>query len=315
MIKIWSFFGFASNKEFFCKIGSKIDKGGYLAITSVSTLFAGILVKLLLDTVINTRLFWLFLLLFIISLLFLVFGIMGGYNDSKKLLEDKKNAEEKLKKLTIKHNDLSESLKKEEGNLRKLHENLVESWLKNIDMKIEMNHAERVSIYFSDNNSFYILGRYSKNPKLEKIHTQKFPLNKGVLSRAWEKDECTEFNCPIYTQDNEEYEDHIHNEYGYDREKILAFTMRSCDYIGFSIKDRGKNIGVIIFESETRSLEEKLDNIKDVVNSYNEQIRGLIVDGKNYEHILFGNRDVTNSTEMEAIKELSSKVVTRSQYE
>lgn len=315
MEKIWSVFGFASNKEVFCKTGYKIDKGGYLAITSVSTLSAGIFIKLLLDTKINELLFWLFLVLFLVSLLFLVFGIIGSYKDSKKLLEDKNIAEKELKDLTVKYNDLSEASRREEGNLRKLHESLVESWLQNIDMKIGMNNLERVSIYFSNKNGFHILGRYSKNPKLEKIHTQKFPLDKGVLSRAWEQDECTEFSCPIHEDDNEGYINHIHEEYGYERDKIFNFTMRSCDYIGISIKDRGKNIGVIIFESENRSLKDKLANIKEVVYSYNEQIRGLIVEGQSYYHVLYKESDVINSAEIEVMKELGGKLDTRSSYE
>lgn len=308
---ILSIFGFSENKGIFRKVGSIIDKGFYLPLNAFATIFAGVFAGILFSDGVCLKI----VIYLSISLIVLIYSQLGNYNDIQKLSKAKEKNKADLKDLSIKYDDLSIESRREQGNLRKIHKDLVESWLQNIDMKIKMSHAERVSIYFADNNSFYILGRYSKNPKLEKIHTQKFPLDKGVLSRAWEQDECTEFNCPVHEDDSEGYINHIHKEYGYDHSKISGFTMRSCDYLGISIKDRGKNIGVIIFESESRSLENKYINIKEVIDSYNEQIRGLIVDGQDYEHVLSGNGSVGNSTEAEVIKELGVKVVTRSPHE
>lgn len=308
MSKIWSFLGFASNREIFSKIGAKIDKGGYLAITSVATLFSGFFLKLLSESGFNTLPFWRFLFLTITSALFLIFGIIGGYKDSKKLLDAKNEIQKKFDELDRKYENLTISLKEKEGDLRLLHEKLVRSWLKNIDVEIRMENSERVSIYFVKNDEFYILGRYSQNPKLEKIHTQKFALDKGVLSLAWENGQHTELSCPVYKDSRDSYVDYIKKTYGYSEEIIDRFTMKSCNYIGVSIEDRGKRIGVMLFESEAESLVNKEDDITTVMNSYSEQIRGLIVDGQNYYHVLFKDNNNVNAAEIEVMNALSSKV-------
>ncbi|MFP3416232.1 hypothetical protein SB773_32855, partial [Bacillus sp. SIMBA_074] len=84
-------------------------------------------------------------------------------------------------------------------------------------------------IYYEHDEEFYLLERYSKNPTYAKVHRQKFPLNQGVISKAWEHESHIESGCP-HSNSYEEYVKYLDEHYEYKKEKIDTLTMKSCRY-------------------------------------------------------------------------------------
>jgi hypothetical protein len=126
-----------------------------------------------------------------------------------------------------------------------------------------------------------LLARYSINPQYTKIHRQKFPLNQGVIDKAWQHGCHVDKDCPKAEQ-NKEYVDYLIQTYGYEKEKINNLTMKSCRYIALAIVDADVHIGVIVFESTDPNFLTHIDtenNIKEHCKKYQAQLCKFVRDG------------------------------------
>lgn len=180
-----------------------------------------------------------------------IFGIWGTDQFEKKqqalideLREDQRNLESTRRTLDLAY----EKTEAQGSRLREMQSELVKAALQSSFAVLGMKSNDRVSIYYELDDEFYLLSRYSNNPELCKLHRQKFPLNQGVISQAWQHHFHCDQECP-HSGEQDKYESYMKDKYGYEAETVRAFAMKSCRYLGFSIMDAGSPIGVMIFES------------------------------------------------------------------
>lgn len=204
-----------------------------------------------------------------------IFGIVGTdrfEKRQKQTIEELKKKEEKLTR-TERALDLSyEQIEGCESRLRELQSELVTSALKSAFRSLEMTTHDRISLYYESDDDFYLLSRYSQNPELCKNHRQKFSINQGVISKAWQHRIHIEEACPP-AANSDSYEAYMAEVYSYDAETTQAFAMKSCRYVGYAITDADAPIGVLIFESInpdffTGGRLSKLDRIKQYCGEY-----------------------------------------------
>lgn len=189
----------------------------------------------------------------------------------------------------------------------------VENWLKGLFKQFSLTTYDRISIYCVVDNSFYLVNRYSDNPSLcrntiSKIANleNKYPMEKGVIYKAWCHNKHYDSNCPAYIEDEEGYYSHMSREYGYDREYIAKINMKSCRYLGLAIKEQGNNIGVIIFESTNKNNISKsaIAKIEAYCKDYNDYLCGFIEFHINNIGIDNARRNSTSSNDAQIYEEL-----------
>lgn len=164
--------------------------------------------------------------------------------------------------------NLNQSLYEIQSKNNQLHKELVETWLHTVFTQLCLCNSERVTIYFEYNDDFYLLGRYSIDPEYCKMHNRnKFPKDSGAIAKTWRNGQLVDVeNCPSIEDDKEKYFEYQFDNYGYTQEKLNNISMRSCAFVGFSISDAGKYIGVILFESVNHCIvnKNKSDDIIDL---------------------------------------------------
>ncbi|WP_422411693.1 MULTISPECIES: hypothetical protein [unclassified Endozoicomonas] len=145
---------------------------------------------------------------FVVGFPLTVFGAKGVYDEKKQLTKEN----DQLRQENIKVKDLEAELEasQEDGqslrsDIYRVHQDLVGTWLKGVSKQINLDSYSRVSIYYENRESFYLLSRYSINPKLAKVHKPKFGLNEGVISQAWQHGEHSEDNSPEFASDKDGY--------------------------------------------------------------------------------------------------------------
>lgn len=227
---------------------------------------------------------WLF-----IGGLLIVYGGKGTYSDLENLkLENDRLSEEnsKIERLSEKVNSLSEDSALLQNELSELQMKLVVTWLKGCSRQLNLNTNCRTTIYYYIDKHFYVLARHSQNPQLEEIHTQKFSRDHGVISKAWQHKSCIDIeDIPIYSDAPEKYIEYMSDKYGYAEERTTALTMKSCQYIAFSIVDADRNIGVIVFESNKAKNwnSQKVTQIKKYCEEYQGYLADFIRGGIKYD--------------------------------
>ena len=282
-------FGFSGNSDFFKNFGDGIGKGLFILCAAVGTVLLAVGGAYAGSYTFSTNWqsttgLWSSLWLIVcnpISALFsgavlFLFGAIGTYKDqdrqNKKILELKAESEE-LGNIKCALNSALEELQENKSKIVGLHGELVQTWLKGMSKFLELDSNSRVTIYYEHDEEFYLLGRYSKNPVFAKVHRQKFPLNRGVISKAWEHENHIESHCP-HSDLYDEYAQYLGDKYGYEREKINALTMKSCRYYAKAIIDADIHIGVIIFESTEISFFE--DNLENKIIDYCREHQGQL---------------------------------------
>ncbi|MGI2027314.1 hypothetical protein [Endozoicomonas acroporae] len=214
----------------------------------------------------------------------LVFGAIGTYLDQSRQQAEITQLREGSKSFAVIKNALNaaqEELQFQKSKTSELHSELVQSWLIGAYKTLQLNNQERVTIYYEHDEEFYLLARHSKNPHFAKIHRQKFPLNQGVISLAWQNDLHLELGCPSQRL-LEGYIQYMHVNYGYAPEKIKALGMKSCRYLAKAIIDADVHIGVIVFESTEETFLESDDQRDDIIrycDSYQGRISKFVRDG------------------------------------
>lgn len=295
-------FGFSGESEIFKKAGTTLDNGLFLVCSFFGTVFLSLgcafvggythateIAKVNSILTFATYLFsnpWIWIA---ISIVLFGFGTIGVYFDQKTI----ENENKRIKKDNEKVDDLKLKIdvSQEEGQalrseIQKMHKKLVETWLKGVCKQINLCTHSRVSIYYENNESFFLLARYSANPSLAKTHKIKFGLNEGVISRAWKHGHHVEDESPIWNPHSpEEYSTYMQKEYGYSSEKLDAITMKSCRFFGLAIREADESIGVILFESEKDDAlgNEIRDKIEKYCGDYQSHLSGFVRDGLAYD--------------------------------
>lgn len=300
-MNLFKHFGFNENSSFFNRLGGGLDQGFFIFLAAIGTVFLTIGGAYagsfdFGDVWEKTKGVWNCFTLIVWnpnasllagSLSFL-FGALGTFKDqaaqNKKMdLLQKEN--ETLVDTRIALNTTQELLQESKSELSKLHTDLVETWLLGVCKHLNLNSKERITIYYEHDEEFYLLARHSKNPHFSKVHTQKFPLNQGVIGLAWQHDVCTEFECPS-SGDLNAYKKFMNEKYGYDLAKLESLTMKSCRYVAKAVSDAGIHIGVIVFESEDGNFvsegDEKTKEILSYCVEHQSQIAKFVRDGFKY---------------------------------
>jgi len=269
-------FGFSGNSDFFKNLGGGIGKGLFILCAAIGTVLLTVGGAFAGNYTFSSNWqsaagIWQCILLIIFNpnsalisggFLFL-FGATGTYKDqerqNKKMLQ--LNAEnEVLGNTKSALNSAQEELQESKSRIIGLHGELVQTWLKGMSKFLSLDSNSRVTIYYEHDEEFYLLERYSKNPTYAKVHRQKFPLNQGVISKAWEHENHIENDCP-HAGSYEKYAAYLTEKYNYKREKIDELTMKSCRYYAKAIVDADIHIGVIVYEgTEIDFFENDLEN-------------------------------------------------------
>jgi len=224
-----------------------------------------------------------------LGMIMIIYGGKGTYTDQKNLFKTNQeltSENNKIHQLKEKINSISEDSVSLQNELAELQIKLVTTWLKGSARQLKLGTNCRVTIYYYVSEHFYVLARYSQNPKYSEIHRQKFSKNHGVISKAWEHKSCVDIvDIPCYKDDPEKYKNYMFEKYGYPMEKTDKLTMKSCQYVAISIVEADNHMGVIVFESDKRGLlkDQKVAQIQKYCTEYQSYMVDFIYGGIKYD--------------------------------
>lgn len=225
-----------NNRRFFAKIGDWIDEHFSLALNAVA--FAGISFLDIFDHPLWWP-FWLFLFCYITSLILDVRG-----KKSRARLED----------------DIT-SLKQVIADGSRNFYDVWDGHAQILFKECELTNLDRISIYKYDKqeDEFRLLGRHAENPSFRKRSRYLYPVNQGVIGKAWTDRKCFEKKLPSPNSSLKKYYEENEKKYGIPPETCKNLTMQSTCLWGYRLSDE-KDIpfAVIIVESTKReSLDDK----------------------------------------------------------
>lgn len=228
---------------------------------------------------------WVFI---VCSIGVMLYGGKGTYMDLENLkLENDELNKENLEVVQLKKrlNSAIEDSEALQNNLSESHVKLVTTWLKGCSKQNNLKTHDRITIYYCVKDHFYVLARYSQNPKFAEIHRQKFSKIRGVICEAWEHKVCIDIdNIPSYGKNPDAYKEYMHEKYGYDGKKVDALTMKSCQYVARSISEADNPLGVIIFEADQEGYykSQKVAQLKKYCTEHQSYLVDFIRDGIKY---------------------------------
>lgn len=302
-------FGYSKNKGYFSKIINPIaclcryfDKSLNDVIAFTVPVIVGVLANFAVS-----QYQWVIPII-IVMVVITIYAMRQAHIDKSGLLSNNQLLLEEKENLDQEKRGLLEDIEALKGDFLFLNENYIESHLKFISDKIGFGKNHRISVYFENDDSFYILGRFSSNPIYKKKHTIKLAINKGALSKTWESGNFCDFNCKSFKNAKKTYLKHQKQHYGFDEDKINKSNMKSCSFIGYTIRDNGTPIGVILFESIEQDLETFQSSIHSILLDYESVLSKMVRSGKDYSHIIHSN-DNTSNPENEFLKKIGGKNV------
>lgn len=280
-------YGWSGKKRFLSNFGRKCEK----ALYTVSE-YIGVLII----TVVATQVRWIFnsdieiaktdiihYSLILLGLVLLAYGRIHKGKDFNNLLLEKQQLEEGAKQARL----LSEEVVKGKQNYSDLHSKFLRNWLKASMFALKMDSANyRVTIYaYTEEKKFLYLSRYSKNSLYNELHSIEFSPNQGVISKAWSMGCHIDIkDCPIYHSNHDKYIEYISKTYEYTDEKIASLTMKSCQYVAFTVNDEQGAIAVIVFENDCCFINEKISaqKVSQIISyceTHNSQLVSYIREG------------------------------------
>lgn len=286
-------FGFTNNNGYFQNIGIRLDESSYVIISAFSGVFIGMAGATLggyswAEEWKDASGFWQILWV-IVSFPYFLFllGIICIFIGARGTIKDQKSQKDKIESLKNNNRSIEDAeveLSEIKAKIQRLNIDSIVLWLKVYSKQRNLTSKDRVSIYYEDKGDLYILARYSKNPKLTKIHKQKFPLDKGIISKAWEDGFC-EYTLPEYEENQSEYMGKCCNEFGYNEDEIKNLTMKSSSYYAKAIIDADDHIGIIVFESYNTSIidESEKDSVSKFLESSSSLLANLIRNAREFE--------------------------------
>ncbi|WP_419234068.1 hypothetical protein [Aliarcobacter cryaerophilus] len=246
-------------------------------------------------------------LYFILGIIFYGLGTFLSNKENKELFQENKQLKEENKKIeNLKDKiDLIENEKFElNSTIIDKHQELVRTWLKSVTIELNLGTNERLTIYYENNEEFTLLARFSPNDKYKKIHKQKFPLDKGVISKAFEEIECIEKDSPIFEDEAEKYYIYMTDKYKFSRNEIETITMKSNELFGLAIKNADDSIGVLLYEGLGKISEFDINcaKIREHYKKYSDYFKNFIIDAKNLDRS--NSRTNIKQDEQELMKEI-----------
>lgn len=231
--------------------------------------------------------------------------------DLEKKNKDLERENDSVPPLKEKIDKSQEDLQALKSDMCQLHQSHVRTWLKGIFKQIEFDTYVRASVYYENSDSFSLLARYSLNPALAKSHKQKFQLNQGVISQAWQHGEHLDNKSPSYDSTPKEYTAYMLSKYKYTEEQLEKINMKSCTFFGLSITQADENIGVVLFESlmENAFSEEIVCKIKDYCHHFESHLCSFVRDGIGYDQSISVQKSaaVFNDVNAGILEELGGK--------
>ena len=244
---------------------------------------------------------------FILGIISYGLGTLLSNQDNRKLFRENEHLKEENKNIeNLK--DKIDSLENEKFDLNSeismKHEELVITWLKLITKELSLTINERLTIYYEHNKEFTLLARFSNHTQYTKIHKQKFPLDKGVISKSFNEIKCIEKDSPIFEQDKEEYYNYMMERYKFSRTEIEIITMKSNKLFGLAIKNADDSIGVLLYEGVgcIENFENNCDKIEEHYKQYSDYFKKFIEDAKKLDKS--NNKTNIRKDENELMKEL-----------
>lgn len=241
--------------------------------------------------------FWIGLVVLLIS----VFGVRFSLQ-RKKQAEDFRVKNDNLKQ-DIQSYRSSESLLKQQlddnqqelFNLRGQHQELLydstSNFLRHLAEECcSLNDKQRISLYLFSSEQFILVGRYSKHPEFKNKNRMKFPSHEGCIAKAWYDGEVS----VTLPSNHKEYVEYCELELNIKRSDIKNHRMKSRDFFGKAIEDKGGDrVGVIIFESQKPNTLE-ISAIKDEINTRHSYLSSLILQSKDVNLLVVYKKEITN---------------------
>jgi len=107
-------------------------------------------------------------------------------------------------------------------------------------------HHDRVSAYYYHAGEFVMVGRYSKNPDHRQEGRERYPVNQGVIGRAWGAVEGVYLkNFPAGRQ---RWVEKMTDD-GFSEEETGELTMQSRTIAAFRIEDLNGSVGALVIET------------------------------------------------------------------
>jgi hypothetical protein len=135
-------------------------------------------------------------------------------------------------------------------------ESLPKEFLASVSRFLDLKNSERISLYVLTGDKFRIIGRYSENPKYDRLYRLEYPADCGYISKCLENNNGDSFYFRRGLPKNEKkYIERVSNETGMDVNAIKKLSMRSRTYFTRVIKDKmNKNVGILVIESTNPDL-------------------------------------------------------------
>jgi len=115
------------------------------------------------------------------------------------------------------------------------------------------NENTRVSAYSHNGHAFVMVGRQSFNPSHARSGRALYPVDEGLIGRAWELGHAEHLRLPATTTSRAELCERV---FAMDKAVALALKMQSICIVAVRLDDpaSGEPVGVLVAESTTRSM-------------------------------------------------------------
>lgn len=199
-----------------------------------------------------------------IAILLLIIGfiinIIFYFKQSKKT--------KSLSDLNLVNQTQAETIQKLENQIQGIHKNYSEVFnehLAYLFFKLKLSDSDRISMYKYKDDKFFIIGRYSTNPKLKQIHRKFYNSNEGLISKAWSLGEyfintgVPEYGKKPRTQ--QQVYSFFNNIAPISKETFEKITMKSKTlYLKSFMNAKGiERASIIVIESEKHKAFEQID--------------------------------------------------------
>jgi hypothetical protein len=173
-----------------------------------------------------------------------------------------------LSDLNLVNQTQAETIQKLENQIQRIHKNYSEVFnehLAYLFFKLELTDSDRISMYKYKDGKFFIIGRYSTNPKLKQIHRKFYNSNEGLISKAWSLGEYfINTGVPDYgkkTRSQQQVYSFFNNIAPISKETFDKITMKSKSlFLKSFMNTKGiDRASIIVIESEKSKAFEQLD--------------------------------------------------------
>jgi hypothetical protein len=137
---------------------------------------------------------------------------------------------------------------------------LIRNELISLEAKGHLYSAERVSVFRCDGDRFTLVGRRSRQPQFDlSLGRERYPLEEGVLGRAWADGAAEETGLPSPGPDGQpprrRWVMTQESRWHVPEAVVEQLVMRSQSYAAFRIEKQERSLGAIVFESTVSAAE------------------------------------------------------------